>query len=434
MADKKKNIESLFREGFSDYQPQPSAETWRKLHRKLRIRNFLRFNLSSLNIFYSGIFIATVIAGITFLYSNPQSSNTPFNLKNAPLIKELKPNKKTKKHDTQTLEPKIISIHPNNQATQSTKTTKEENLAPASNGQDLKIIDSADSVIPIKRIENSGFRHVDQPDIQIPPIALFTSEFKHACAPCQIQFKNNSINAISWEWSFGDGGSSKAKDPAYIYDEPGTYYVTLTAVGEDYSLCTYTEEIVIHPVPEVNFSMDINGKPGEGQPVYFYNYSKGAEIFSWNFGDGGTSDLRDPSWLYNEAGNYNIKLKAVSENGCADSMIIENAFLEENPEIIFPNIFSPNLNGSVGGYYSPGESNNDVFHPYTAEEPVEYQLRIFNRKGNLIFESNDLHKGWDGYYKEELQPQGVYVWKLRGKYGNGKSFVRMGDVTLLHQR
>jgi gliding motility-associated-like protein len=432
MKNKKENIESLFREGFSDYHPEPSAESWQKLSRKLLLRNFMRFNPSSFNIFYTGIFVALVITGITFLH--------PITQKNKPQIHELKTN-----NQTQNPEPGTINTE---QRTKNTKSPANHNTPgntkSTNNARPLKSAESLqDSSNSDVRTHDAGAHAVQTPyRASVPvrtgnslslPIALFTPEHSTSCAPCQIHFKNNSLNAKSWEWSFGDGGSSQAENPAYIYDEPGTYYVTLTAVGEDNSICTHTEEIIIHPAPEVNFNMDINGKPGEGQPVYFYNYSRGAENYFWDFGDGGTSDLRDPSWLYNKAGDYNIKLKAVSEYGCADSMIIENAFAEKSPEIIFPNVFSPNLNGPTGGYYSRGESNNDVFHPYTAEEPVEYQLRIFNRHGNLIFESNDLHKGWDGYFKEKLQPQGVYVWKIRGKYGNGESFVRMGDLTLLHR-
>jgi len=45
--------------------------------------------------------------------------------------------------------------------------------------------------------------------------------------------------------------------------------------------------------------------------------------------------------------------------------------------------------------------------------------------------SNDISIGWDGYYKEELQQQGVYVWKVRVSFADGRSIVRMGDITLL---
>jgi len=66
-------------------------------------------------------------------------------------------------------------------------------------------------------------------------------------------------------------------------------------------------------------------------------------------------------------------------------------------------------------------------------ELVEFQLKVFNRKGLLLFESKDISIGWDGYYNEQLMKQDVYIWKIRGKFNNGKTFVESGDVTLIKQ-
>jgi len=57
---------------------------------------------------------------------------------------------------------------------------------------------------------------------------------------------------------------------------------------------------------------------------------------------------------------------------------------------------------------------------------------IFNRWGDMVFESFDQDKGWDGYYNGEPAKQDVYVWKVAGKYSDGKNFVKTGDVTLLY--
>ena len=89
------------------------------------------------------------------------------------------------------------------------------------------------------------------------------------------------------------------------------------------------------------------------------------------------------------------------------------------------------MTGSVGGNYTGLESNNDVFHPYRSENPVEYLLRIFNRNGHLIFETNDINIGWDGYYNGKICDQGVYVWRAIGRFTNGKQFDVKGNVTLL---
>jgi len=66
-----------------------------------------------------------------------------------------------------------------------------------------------------------------------------------------------------------------------------------------------------------------------------------------------------------------------------------------------------------------------------AEGVVEYNLYIYNRWGELMFESKDVDVGWDGYYNGKLCPQDVYIWKVEGKFINGKTFEKTGDVTLL---
>ena len=58
-------------------------------------------------------------------------------------------------------------------------------------------------------------------------------------------------------------------------------------------------------------------------------------------------------------------------------------------------------------------------------------FKIFNRWGEQIFESLDVKQGWDGYYNGIICQQDVYVWKVTGKYSNGKSFTKAGDVTLM---
>jgi len=114
---------------------------------------------------------------------------------------------------------------------------------------------------------------------------------------------------------------------------------------------------------------------------------------------------------------------------------IDSLFTNQTPTppqhtIQFPNAFTPNSNGPTNGYYTPGIPNNDVFHP-VYKGVVEYHLSIFNRRGELIFESNEINTGWDGYINDRLAAQGVYVWKARGRYSNGDNFEKFGNVMLI---
>jgi len=419
-----KNMEELFAEGFEEYRMEPSAQTWQKLSKKLAWQNFLHFSPVRMNIFYTGLILVLGAAALVFTNRNhhplPQPQNTQEN--------------KVEDH-IPSAEQNLI---PGKEVSKKSSTAREKD----SDYKDIDIQEVNTVVTPKKTkpavtTDSSVQKHQSTAEQAIPrdnyllPTAIFTPNQSEGCVPCRIVFKNHSINALSYEWSFGDGGSSEAENPVYIFDEPGTYYVSLSARGADNSISRYTETITIYPLPKVRFDMDKSTITEHGQTVNFYNYSRDAVEYNWDFGDGGTSNLSDPAWIYSKPGNYDVKLRAVSEKGCTDSMMIKNAFTEESHEVVFPNAFSPNLNGPGGGYYTSGEVNNNVFHPYSAEKPVEYQLRIFNRKGNLIFESNDYNIGWDGYYMQELQPQGVYIYKVRGRFANGKVFTRAGDVMLL---
>ena len=88
-------------------------------------------------------------------------------------------------------------------------------------------------------------------------------------------------------------------------------------------------------------------------------------------------------------------------------------------EVKVPNVFTPN-----------GDLDNEVFMPLM-QGVVEYNMMIYNRWGELLFESNNQEIGWDGYDKGVLSPSGVYIYKLDLKFTNGERTSKFGDVTLL---
>ncbi len=124
-------------------------------------------------------------------------------------------------------------------------------------------------------------------------------------------------------------------------------------------------------------------------------------------------------------------LVVTSEYGCKDSLVVKNAFKGNQYFLTFPNAFIPNPGGPTGGYYSlKSDESAQVFHPeYSGVS--DYQLKIFSKTGILIFESNDINVGWDGYLKGLLCEPGVYIWKVRGNFLSGEPFIKMGDVILL---
>ena len=166
-----------------------------------------------------------------------------------------------------------------------------------------------------------------------------------------------------------------------------------------------------------------------GDEVRFFDLSEGAVEYEWHFGDDSISYDEHPRLEYQEAGSYDIKLIVTNEHGCKDSTLIADAVTARSSGFIkFPNAFKPRPDhASNSGNRS--ETNN-VFKPVYRDVET-YRLQIYNRWGQLIYETNDIDGGWNGYYEGQLAPQAVYVWKVKGTFINGKEFRETGSVLLV---
>ena len=253
--------------------------------------------------------------------------------------------------------------------------------------------------------------------------------------PLQVSFINNTLYGadIGYKWDFGDGvGTSTQINPTYTYFTPGTYSVTLTSANVIGVEATIIKEdiIVVYPQPEPFFQV-------EEELVFFpdavklLNLSKGATSYSWDFGDGKTSDEEEPEHVYELPGVYDITLTAINEFGCTASVTSNGAVeVRVGGDVKVPTAFSPNLSGPIGGDVSNGNPDNDVFMP-VFEGVNKFHMQIFNRWGERLFESHDQDIGWDGYYKEKLSPQGVYIYKIELEFSDGRTKTLVGDVTLV---
>lgn len=265
------------------------------------------------------------------------------------------------------------------------------------------------------------------------PRANFKTDTKEGCMPLTVEFTDQSLYAEEYDWDFDDGGTSENPNPTYTFEEAGTYYVKQTIEGEggeDYAYKT----IRVHQIPEVKFEIEPRTVMLPDEEIKCYNFSKYGEYYTWHFGDGNRSEEKNPTHLYEELGEFDIKLVAESEEGCIDSLRKEDYVeVQGKGRIEFPNAFTPSTTGPSDGYWEEGSEldlQNEIFHP-VGEGIVEYKLTIFNKWGEKLFESNDYNIGWDGYYQGRLQPQDVYIWKVKAKFANGETVEKMGDVTLI---
>ena len=253
------------------------------------------------------------------------------------------------------------------------------------------------------------------------PQAKFASP-EPGCMPHTITFINNSVYADEYLWEFGDGSISTAANPSYTYFEAGIYKIKLTVKGPG-GEATHSDTARVYILPNAFFDMAPRFVYVNDEAVNFFNLSDNADIFEWDFGDGSTSTELNPKHVYKQEGTYDIVLKVWTENNCFDLYVMENAvFVEPSGVVEFPNAFRP---------ASPLEENR-VFMPGIIDHVDEYHLMIFNRWGELIFESFDQEIGWDGTYNGKIAKQDVYIWKVTGTYSDGKGFTKTGDVTLMH--
>lgn len=269
----------------------------------------------------------------------------------------------------------------------------------------------------------------------IPPRIDFSADPLTGCAPLTVQFTNRSQFAEpnTYVWRFGDGqATSKAINPSYTFYEPGTYTISLSGSNITNQVVTEVKSmyITVSAKPKAEFSVKPTVLYIPGGILYTRNDSYGAGRFLWDFGDGNTSSEAAPQHVYSGVGVYDISLIAISPDNCTDTSRVTRAVNVQNGgTLLVPNAFSPSTTGSGGGVPGTG-SKNDVFLPLMVGV-TQFEMLVFNRWGELLFQSTDPTVGWDGYHKGQLCPQDVYVYKITAMYDNGQHIVRTGDINLI---
>ncbi len=267
-------------------------------------------------------------------------------------------------------------------------------------------------------------------EYRVVPDAAFVVDTTQGCYPLTIEFTNYSDGGSTFLWEFGDGYSSTDRNPIHTFEDPGVYNVTLTAPGPDGVNGIYSKDITVydHPVADFSYGPDIIYVPGDH--LRCYSLSKDAEKYLWDFGDGGTSTDVNPSYDYSTEGVFDITLTVESQYGCIDEIVKSDAVTAILQGFIkFPTAFMPRPDGGTVNTLGGGETNT-IFRPIYRDVD-QYTLQIFNRWGQLIYESTDIDEGWNGFYNSELSPQGVYVWKATGTFVSGKVFTEAGSVLLV---
>jgi PKD repeat protein len=433
---KKENkiLSGLFRKKLENAEIMPSPSLNRELMRRLRRREFFHFIPRRFNIWYAGAIITAGTLLAILMFSGKEKQVQDVNKQNEIFLQEAVSNANqaplSSPGENVIRERITVPVVSKPGAGQKKSLLKSNNAE-----QQLMPVRTKDVILPERTNLPETRLFSDPTEINklrggaIVADNLFKASVIEGCTPLSVKFSVSNTSADSCLWAFGDGGYSEERNPEWIFDDQGEYLVELL-LYKDGKKVTSSIKILAHPRPEARFEI-AKADEATGNAARFMNYSTGAVSYLWNFGDGSSSELFEPRHTYKKAGSYNATLTVASQYGCTDTLVVLNAFGSSTYFISFPNAFIPNRNGPSGGYYSAtSDESAQVFHP-SLSGVADYQLRIFSRRGILVFESNDVNIGWDGYYKGQLSEPGVYVWKVRGNYINGDPFTRMGDVTLI---
>ena len=204
----------------------------------------------------------------------------------------------------------------------------------------------------------------------------------------------------------------------------GTYTVTVSD-----GVCTVTTIVTVNssPGPTAQFSAHPKVVDIYNSNVSFIDHSSGNVVaWQWNFGDGSpVVNGESVDHTYSSIGIYYVTLTIIDDNGCSD-IYLDTIHVNDIFTLYIPNTFTPNDDGI-----------NDLFLPKGLSVDLDnYNMAIYDRWGNLVFETAKLGEGWDGTYKNQGDPNNdiimdVYVYRIRCKDLIGQKHQYIGRVTLL---
>lgn len=182
--------------------------------------------------------------------------------------------------------------------------------------------------------------------------------------------------------------------------------------------------ICVDPLPVASFNYNPQQVFSIDPTTNFENTSVFNDQNIWNFDDGTSSQEVSPTHQFpiGQIGNYNVELIVISDQGCRDTAY---RIVVVRDQLLFyvPNAFTPD-----------GDQYNNVFLPVMTAgfSPASYEFYIYNRWGELVFESRDTETGWDGTYAGSLVQAGIYTWLIRFKDDdNDEKYEFSGHVNLM---
>lgn len=292
----------------------------------------------------------------------------------------------------------------------------------------------------VELLVGSNFGCLDSitlPVIITSPIALsFTATDTIGCSPHCTMFNSQYANPpgvqTSYLWDFGDSSPlDTAKNPVHCFTNTSLtalqqFSVSLTVIPTGGCIVAYTRNnyITVNPSPVADFTLSSNPTSILHPVVEYDNLSLGETTWNWNFGDMTTDIIQNPPpHTYADTGSYVVTLIVSNLFNCQDTAI-HTAIIEPDWSFYIPNSFTPNNSGT-----------NDKFQGY-GFGLLDYEMTIFDRWGNQLYNTKNYNEPWDGKMKngKEIVQTDVYVYAFNIKDAKGKRHTYRGIVTLLRDK
>ena len=283
----------------------------------------------------------------------------------------------------------------------------------AATTQDLNVSPSISGVYIVSYNVGGCLPAIDSATITVNPLpdVSFSASILEGCSPLTTQLNANYISSsASYLWELSDGQSLTGNPISPTFSYPGNYDVFLRVISDlgCVDSLLVPNYIYVEEDPQALFTPTPTVFKDLSEQVTFFNQTIGANAFVWNFGDGGQSTLSDPShWYDNTIGGHTVYLIAFSPLNCTDTTSFEIPY-EEGLVYYIPNSFTPD-----------GDGFNQTFQPVFTSgfDPNEFSMKIFNRWGEIVFESKNANIGWDGSYgiNGEKVQEGVYSYFIMYK-------------------
>lgn len=239
------------------------------------------------------------------------------------------------------------------------------------------------------------------------------------CVNDTISFAHDGRNLVnSWQWSF-ENSSSVLQNPTTVFNSSGNKHIQLI-VSNGMCSDTISKTVVLKEKLKADFTGPDIICP-ENTAV-FTDKSSNASNWFWDFSNGNTSNLQQPLPQQFIASNsektYLISLTA-GDGNCSTTVshtikVLSSCF------VAVPSAFTPN-----------NDQLNDFLYPLNIFQATQFEFKVYNRLGLLVFSTTDISQKWDGTYKEIKQPVGMYAWQLSYKQNQSAQKISLKGTTLL---